>query len=122
VPLAAALIIIAFWICMGQASHKTPDPVMQVVGAPLAAALLAMDGFLGLDGWQWLFLAEGLPTIAFGLWLRVSLADAPATAKFLAPPERAWLARRNEAHKVRLCRFALAGNEATPEGICPSLD
>ncbi len=30
----------------------------QVVGAPLAAALLAMDGFLGLDGWQWLFLAE----------------------------------------------------------------
>lgn len=32
-----------------------------MVGAPLAAGLLAMDGFLGLDGWQWLFLAEVCP-------------------------------------------------------------
>lgn len=53
------------------------------------------------DGWQWLFLAEGLPTIAFGLWLRYSLSETPATAKFLRPEERTWLAARNEAHKVR---------------------
>ncbi len=32
-----------------------------MVGAPLAAALLAMDNFLGLNGWQWLFLAEVPP-------------------------------------------------------------
>lgn len=69
-------------------------------GAPLAAGLLAMDGVLGLDGWQWLFLAEGLPTVAFGIWLRCSLAEAPATAKFLHPAERQWLSRRNEEHKV----------------------
>ena len=25
---------------------------LQVIGAPLAAALLAMDDFLGLEGWQ----------------------------------------------------------------------
>lgn len=75
----------------------------QVFGAPLAAGLLAMDGLGGLDGWQWLFLAEGLPTIAFGLWLRWTLASEPATAGFLEPPERAWLAARNEAHKVCGC-------------------
>ena len=33
----------------------------------MAAGLLAMDGLLGLEGWQWLFLAEGLPTLAFGV-------------------------------------------------------
>ena len=61
------------------------------------------------DGWQWLFLAEGLPTIAFGLWLRCSLAETPATAKFLRPEERTWLAARNEAHKVRHTARDLAG-------------
>ena len=41
--------------------------ISSVVGAPLAAGLLALDGLFGLDGWQWLFLAEGLPTLAFGV-------------------------------------------------------
>ena len=41
--------------------------ISSVVGAPLAAGLLALDGLFGLNGWQWLFLAEGLPTVAFGV-------------------------------------------------------
>lgn len=43
----------------------------QVLGAPLAAALLSLNGKLGLRGWQWLFLIEGLPTVAFGFLLKV---------------------------------------------------
>ena len=66
----------------------------QVVGAPLAAALLALDGWGGLAGWQWLFVAEGLPTIALGLWMRTSLVESPAKAKFLAPDEREWVQQR----------------------------
>lgn len=31
----------------------------QVIGAPLAAAILSLDGLAGLRGWQWLFLMEG---------------------------------------------------------------
>ena len=31
----------------------------QVVGAPIAAALLALDGLFGIAGWQYLFLLEG---------------------------------------------------------------
>ena len=41
--------------------------ISQVIGAPLAAGLLALDGVGNLDGWQWLFLAEGIPTLAFGM-------------------------------------------------------
>ena len=33
--------------------------------------LLSLNGVLGLRGWKWLFLLEGLPTIAFGFILRV---------------------------------------------------
>ena len=43
-----------------------------MVGAPLAALLLSLDGTLGLRGWQWLFLMEGLPTIIFGFILKAS--------------------------------------------------
>ena len=44
---------------------------LQVAGAPIAAMLLSLNGWLGLRGWKWLFLLEGLPTIAFGFILRV---------------------------------------------------
>ena len=46
---------------------------VQVAGAPIAAMLLSLNGVLGLRGWKWLFLLEGLPTIAFGFILRVWL-------------------------------------------------
>jgi MFS family permease len=77
------------------------QPLAQVVGAPLAAGLLLTDGALGLHGWQWLFLVEGVPTILAGLWIWLTLAPTPEKAKFLAPAERAWVARRVEENKVR---------------------
>ena len=39
---------------------------MQVLGAPLAAALLLMEGAGGLHGWQWLFIIEGAATALWG--------------------------------------------------------
>ena len=56
-----------------------------IVGGPLAGALLELDGTLGLRGWQWLFVIEGLPAIAlaFVVWMR--LPDRPSAAPWLAP-------------------------------------
>ena len=39
-----------------------------VAGGPISGGLLELDGFLGLDGWQWLFLCEGLPAIGLGIF------------------------------------------------------
>jgi len=77
--------------------------------------LLALDGFLGLAGWQWLFLAEGLPAAVFGVWLGCTLAEAPATAAFLAPQERAWLTDRNEAHKARIWNVLMGFSDSISE-------
>ncbi len=46
-------------------------PCSQVGGGLLAAAILSLDGLVGVAGWRWLFLLEGLPTIALGLFFWV---------------------------------------------------
>jgi MFS transporter, ACS family, tartrate transporter len=68
-------------------------PIAIVVGAPVSEALLKLDGRLGLAGWQWLFLMEGLPAVALGfITLRV-LTDRPEQATWLPAADREWLVR-----------------------------
>ncbi len=70
----------------------TAIAVAYVAGGPLSGGLLELDGFLGLDGWQWLFLVEGLPAIALG-WVTLRyLDDRPEQADWLEPEEREFLA------------------------------
>src|SRR3712207_1036113 len=40
-----------------------------VLGGPLSGGLLELDGLAGLEGWQWLFLLQGLPAVAVGLYV-----------------------------------------------------
>ncbi|WP_345816879.1 MFS transporter (plasmid) [Paraburkholderia sp. PREW-6R] len=69
-------------------------PASYVLTAIVSGWILEMDGMLGLPGWKWLFLLEGLPAIVLGIiGLRV-LTDAPAQAAWLSAPQRDWLRRR----------------------------
>ena len=69
-------------------------PVSACVGSPLSAALLGVDGWLGLAGWQWLYIIEGVPAVVLGLVCLVALTDRPVEARWLAPEQRHWLAAR----------------------------
>jgi ACS family tartrate transporter-like MFS transporter len=75
-------------------------PVAVIVGGPVSEALLALDGRLGLQGWQWLFLIEGLPAVVLGLLTLVVLTDRPEGAAWLAPDDREWLARTMAAEQA----------------------
>lgn len=66
----------------------TSTTLAGVVGAPLAAGLLQMDGFASLQGWQWLFLLEGLPTIALGVGTWFYLDDRIEDARWLTDGEK----------------------------------
>jgi ACS family tartrate transporter-like MFS transporter len=66
-------------------------PVAVLIGAPLSEALLRLEGWLGLPGWQWLFLVEGVPAVVLGLVALVVLTDRPEQATWLDPEGRAWL-------------------------------
>jgi MFS transporter, ACS family, tartrate transporter len=63
-------------------------PVSSVIGAPVSGLLMEMDGTLGLRGWQWLFIVEGLPAIILGFIVLGLLVDRLETASFLSPQER----------------------------------
>jgi ACS family tartrate transporter-like MFS transporter len=68
--------------------------IAAVVGGPVSGGLLELDGVLGLEGWQWLFLGQGLPAIAVGLWVLRALPSFPAEASWLADEEREALAKQ----------------------------
>lgn len=63
------------------------------VGAVIGGALLDMDGLFGLAGWQWVFIATGLPAVLLAPYVLWRLPNGPETAPWLAPEQKAWIAR-----------------------------
>jgi sugar phosphate permease len=64
------------------------------VGAPVGGMLLDLDGLLGHAGWQWVFLATGIPAVIAGIVTFFYLYDRPESASFLSDEEKGWLANR----------------------------
>ena len=68
-------------------------PITNAISAPFSAAVLQLDGWLGLPGWKWLFLIEGGFTCAIGITAYFYLENQPADAKWLPAPEKDALQR-----------------------------
>ena len=73
------------------AAFMTASLTAGIVGGPISGALLSMNGFAGLAGWQWLFLLEGLPAIVLGVIVLFYLTERPSDAHWLSIEERAAL-------------------------------
>ena len=77
-------------------------PVSSFIGSPISAMLLvATDGWLGLRGWQWMFILEALPAVVLGFVCLVVLSNGPSDATWLRPDERTWLLARLDADRRR---------------------
>jgi MFS transporter, ACS family, tartrate transporter len=75
-------------------TFMTAIPVSIALAGPVSAAILGLDGRLGLAGWQWLFLTETVPSLLLGVVTLKTLPDTPADAHWLTAEERNWLAAR----------------------------
>jgi D-galactonate transporter len=77
-----------------------------IVGGPIAGLILGhFDGVLGMPGWRWLFLLEGIPSVLLGVVVFWFVCDRIEDAKWLNDQEK----------KVVLARMAREVQPQTPQ-------
>ena len=92
------LLFISFWIPQARRARFTAlfmsaMAISGIVSGPLSAAIMTgFEGVAGWPGWRWMFLVEGLPSVAMGVVAFLMLADQPAKAKWLTDEDKATLA------------------------------
>jgi len=100
----AIIVYISHWFraadrAKAVAGFYAANPLSYVIGSPLAGLLLGIS-WLGLRGWRWLFILEGLPAILFGVLTLFFLTDWPRQAKWLPGDERDWISSVLEQEKI----------------------
>jgi MFS transporter, ACS family, tartrate transporter len=90
------VLYLTYWVPKSEraragALFMTAAPVAMIVGAPISEALLSLNGRMGLAGWQWLFLLEGLPAVVLGVLALRLLTDKPEKADWLDARQKSWL-------------------------------
>jgi ACS family tartrate transporter-like MFS transporter len=84
-------------------------PVSSFLGSPISAALLGVDGWLGLRGWQWMFIMEGAPAVLLGLFCLFVLSDKPSSACWLDAGQKSWLIGKLQAEDGGMKRVGKIG-------------
>ena len=99
------VLYLTYWIpaserAKNNALFMTAAPIAMIVGAPLSGMILSLDGWLGLAGWQWLFVLEGFPAVVLGVMALKVFTDRPEQATWLTTEERQWLTRTLDAERA----------------------
>ena len=63
-------------------------------GGLLASAIAKMDGIRGYSSWRWVFILEGLLTIALSVVAFFCISDFPEDAHWLSKEEKQFVAAR----------------------------
>ncbi|NBF10781.1 MFS transporter [Pseudomonas sp. Fl4BN1] len=86
------MLYLTYWFDRQQRARATAYFLLgvclaNIIGGPLGATLMKLDGVLGWHGWQWMFMLEGLPAVFFAwvVWRR--LPDRPSQAPWLSAEE-----------------------------------
>ena len=82
--------------------YYAASPLASVVMGAVSGPLLEMNGIAGLRGWQWLFLAQGLPAVVLGAMVLWLLPDTPAAVNWLNPAQKTWIERELRAEAERI--------------------
>jgi ACS family 4-hydroxyphenylacetate permease-like MFS transporter len=107
--LPGVILYLSYWLpeharARGLGIFLMAQPVSFLINPILSGPLLDLNGTMGLAGWQWLFLVEGLPSVILGVVAYFLLTDKPADAAWLSQAEKTALSEtlaREEARKSK---------------------
>lgn len=90
---------LTMWYCTNELAFRqalffSAASIAGAFSGLLAYAIVKMDGVGGLEGWRWIFILEGLLTVAVAIFAFWALYDFPDTAGFLTLEEKAWVVHR----------------------------
>jgi sugar phosphate permease len=80
------------------AMFMAAQSLSNLAGSPISGQLLRIH-WLGIAGWRWLFILEGVPAVLFGIMTIFYLTDWPHQARWLPEEERQWIAGELEIEK-----------------------
>ncbi len=94
------IVYLSYWFIREDRAKATSNfmsaiPLSSMLGSPLAGWILGR-AWLGVDGWRWLFVFEGMPAIVLGTAAYFFLTDRPTDAAWLSVAGRDWLVRTLE--------------------------
>ena len=100
------IVYLSHWFISGDRAKATSNfmaaiPLSAVLGSPLAGWILG-HAWLGLAGWRWLFVVEGLPAILLGAVAFFFLTDWPREAGWLGSEQRQWIEEQLQRDDVDL--------------------
>ncbi|MBP1667300.1 MAG: major facilitator superfamily 1 [Bacteroidetes bacterium] len=93
------ILYLTYWYPSKERAHTialfyTGSVIAGIAGSPLSGAILGLHGKIGLDGWQWLFLLEGIPAVLMAVVVFLFLPNGPQKVKWLSQGEKKWIQSR----------------------------
>ncbi|ERI09383.1 MFS transporter [Aneurinibacillus aneurinilyticus] len=92
----AVILYITYWFRTKEqastiAMFMTAIAASYIIGAPFSTWIMDNINWMGMPGWRWMFVLEGMPAVILGIVTFFYLTDRPEDAKWLTKEEKSWL-------------------------------
>lgn len=77
-------------------------PIATMIGVPISRAIMESVSWGGWEGWRWVFILEGVPSVIFGVMTLFYLTDRPSEAKWLPEDEKRWIMGELERERSQI--------------------
>ncbi|MBL8187373.1 MAG: MFS transporter [Acidobacteria bacterium] len=98
------VVFLAHWFryedrAKAKANFMIGIPIASMIGVPLSQWIMSSITWGGYEGWRWVFILEGIPSVILGFITIFYLTDWPHEAKWLPEDEKQWITSELERER-----------------------